>query len=164
VAVNLRTHGRPLPVCSLGMITSCFDSYTVLCFGDKGSCYHTRLRARQVEAMGSRTHCQDILQQTQASTPTRLHGSFLSRRGARHACAKPCARPRPQPDSRQQADGLDALLSLLHTTPWCPTLLWERAMLLTGRPRCFRPRKFPKMGGASRRHARSPRHHVPFTK
>ena len=25
-------------------------------------------------------------------------------------------------------------------------------------------RKFPKMGGASRRHARSPRHHLPFTK
>ena len=25
-------------------------------------------------------------------------------------------------------------------------------------------RKFPKKGGASRRHARSPRHHLPFTK
>jgi hypothetical protein len=27
---------RPLPVCSLGMITSCFDSCTVVCLGTRG--------------------------------------------------------------------------------------------------------------------------------
>jgi hypothetical protein len=36
VGLNARKLSRSLPVCSLGMITSCFDSYTVVCLGTRG--------------------------------------------------------------------------------------------------------------------------------
>ena len=65
-------------MCSLGMITSCFDSYTVVCLGDKGSCYHNNIiwfcpvlvqsksrtincDLRSVSVSGARTHTSQTL-------------------------------------------------------------------------------------------------------